>query len=113
MEQGLATKVIDSLRRHGLSDGEVYALVLPKRTLADRRARREALSRDESDRVVRVARIAALAEHVFGQPERAWHWLRDAKKQLQGRSPLQLTATEAGARFVEGFLYQIDEGMAA
>ena len=113
VEHGLATKVIDAMRRHGLSDEEVYALVLPRRTLAHRRSRREALSRDESDRVVRVARIAALAEHVFGEPERAWRWLRDAKKQLEGRTPLQLTATEAGARLVEAFLYRIDEGMAA
>ena len=113
VEQGLATKVIDSLRRHGVSDDEVYALVLPRRTLAHRRARREALSRDESDRVVRVARIAALAEHVFGEPERAWRWLREAKKQLQGRSPLALAATDAGARLVEALLYQIDEGMVA
>ena len=113
VEQGLATKVIDSLRRHGVSDEEIYALVLPRRTLTHRRARREALSPGESDRVVRVARIAALAEHVFGEPARAWRWLRDEKKQFHGRSPLQLTATEAGARLVEAFLYRIDEGMAA
>src|SRR4051812_36690382 len=80
VEQGLATKVLDALRRHGVTDEEIYALVLPRRTLAHRRARREALSPDESDRVVRVARIAALAEHVFGDPERAWRWLRDVKK---------------------------------
>jgi len=113
VEEGLATKVIDSLRRRGLTDEEVYTLILPRRTLAHRRARREALSRDESDRAVRVARIAALADHVFGEPERAWRWLRDPKKHLQGRSPLQLAATEAGARLVEASLYQIDEGMVA
>src|SRR5207244_5043311 len=56
VEQGLSTQAIDSLRRHGLEDDEVYAL-LPRRTLAHRRARRERLSREESDRVVRVARI--------------------------------------------------------
>ena len=60
-----------------------------------------------------MARIAALAEHVFGEPERAWRWLREAKKQLQGRSPMALAATDAGARLVEAFLYQIDEGMVA
>ena len=112
VEQGLSTQAIDSLRRHGLEDDEVYAL-LPRRTLAHRRARRERLSREESDRVVRVARIAALAQQVFGEPERAWRWLRDGKRQFQGRSPLQLAATDAGARLVEAALYRIDEGMAA
>jgi uncharacterized protein (DUF2384 family) len=61
VEQRLSTQAIESLRRHGVSDEEIYGLVLPRRTLAHRRARREALSRDESDRVVRLARITALA----------------------------------------------------
>jgi putative toxin-antitoxin system antitoxin component (TIGR02293 family) len=113
VEQGLSTQTIESLRRHGVTDDEVYALLLPRRTLAHRRTRRESLSRDESDRVVRLARIAALSEHVFGEPERSWRWLRDAKRQFQGRSPLQLAVTEAGARLVEELLYRIDEGMAA
>lgn len=113
VEQGLSTQAIESLRRHGLSDAEIYALLLPRRTLAHRRARRESLSRDESDRVVRLARIAALSEHVFGEPERSWRWLRAGKRQFRGRSPLQLVATEAGARLVEELLYRIDEGMAA
>jgi putative toxin-antitoxin system antitoxin component (TIGR02293 family) len=113
IEQGLPTQAIESVRRHGFSDGEVYELVLPRRTLAHRRARRESLSRDESDRVVRLARIAAFSEHVFGERERAWRWLREAKRQFQGRSPLQWAATEAGARLVEELLYRIDEGMAA
>ena len=43
----------------------IYSLIVPRRTLTHRRARREALSRDESDRAVRIARIAALGEQVF------------------------------------------------
>ena len=113
VEQGLPTHAIESLRQHGLRDDEVYALLLPRRTLAHRRLRRECLSRDESDRAVRVARIAALSEQVFGEPERSWRWLRDGKRQFQGRSPLELVATDAGARLVEASLYRIDEGMAA
>ena len=113
VEERLSSRAIDALRQSGLTDEEVYSLVVPRRTLTHRRARREALSRDESDRVVRVARVVALCEEVFGERERGWRWLRDAKRQFQGRAPLDLLATEAGARLVEELLYRIDEGMAA
>ena len=113
VEERLATGAIEGLRRSGLNDDEIYSLVVPRRTLTHRRARREALSREESDRAVRLARIAALAEHVFGDGERSWRWLRASKRQFHSRSPLQLVATEAGARLVEELLYEIAEGMAA
>jgi putative toxin-antitoxin system antitoxin component (TIGR02293 family) len=113
VEERLPSRVIDALRQSGLTDEETYALIVPRRTLTHRRARREALSRDESDRVVRVARVIALCEEVFGDTERGWRWLRDAKRQFQGRAPLDLLATEAGARLVEELLHRIDEGMAA
>ena len=113
VEQRLPSRAIEALRQSGLTDEEVYSLVIPRRTLTHRRARREALSRDESDRVVRVARVVALCVEVFGERARGWRWLRDAKRQFQGRAPLDLLATEAGARLVEELLYRIDEGMAA
>ena len=113
VEQRLSTRAIDALRQSGLTDEEIYSLVVPRRTLTHRRGRGEGLSRDESDRVVRIARVVALCEGVFGDPERGWRWLRDAKRQFQGRAPLDLLATEAGARLVEELLYRIDEGMAA
>ena len=113
VEERLPPGAVDKLRESGLTDEEAYALVVPRRTLTHRRARREPLSRDESDRVVRVARIVALCEEVFGEPQRAWRWLRGAKRQFRGRAPLELLATEAGARLVEELLYRIDEGVAA
>jgi putative toxin-antitoxin system antitoxin component (TIGR02293 family) len=113
VERRLSFRAIAALRRSGLADVEIYALVLPRRTLTHRRARREALSRDESDRVVRIARVVALSEAVFGERQRCWRWLRAPKRQFHGRAPVQLLATEAGARLVEELLHRIDEGMAA
>jgi putative toxin-antitoxin system antitoxin component (TIGR02293 family) len=113
VEEGLATKAIEGLRRSGLTDKEIFSLIVPRRTLTHRRTRRQSLSREESDKAVRLARMTALAEHVFGDKERALPWLRTEKRQFGGRSPLQLMATEAGARLVEELLYRIDEGMAA
>jgi putative toxin-antitoxin system antitoxin component (TIGR02293 family) len=113
VEERLWSRVIDALRQSGLSDEEVYLLVVPRRTLTHRRARGEALSREESDRAVRVARVVALCEEVFGDRERGWRWLRASKRQFKGRTPLDLLATETGARLVEELLYRIDDGMAA
>src|SRR5579864_4615214 len=113
VEERLAVSAVEGLRDSGLTDNEIYSLIVPRRTLTHRRARHEALSREESDRAVRLARIAALGEQVFGDSGRSWHWLRATKRQFKGRSPLQLAATEAGARLVEELLYRIDEGMAA
>lgn len=113
VEDRVPTGAVEGLKRSGLTDDEIYSLIVPRRTLTHRRTRREALSREESDRAVRLARIAALSEQVFGESKRAWNWLRAEKQQFHGRSPLQLTATEAGARLVEELLYRIDDGMAA
>jgi uncharacterized protein (DUF2384 family) len=38
-------------------------------------AKHQLLSKDESDKAVRVARITAMGEQVFGESERAW-WRR-------------------------------------
>jgi len=113
VEERLPSGVIDAIRESGLTDEEVYALIVPRRTLTHRRTRREALSSSESDRVVRIVRVLALCEKVFGEPNRCWRWLRQAKQQFKGRTPLELLATEAGGRLVEELLYRIDDGMAA
>ena len=104
---------VKALVRGGFSDSEAYELIIPRRTLAHRIARQELLSKEESDRAVRVARIASLAEQAFGDPDRAWRWLRKPKRRFEGRTPVELLATEAGARLVEEVISQIDDGMAA
>ena len=113
VEARLPVQATTALLAHGLRDNELYALVLPRRTLAHRRARAEPLTAEESDRLVRVARLTALAETVFGEPERAWRWLRKPKHGQSGRAPLDQLATEAGARLVEDSLQRIDHGIAA
>lgn len=113
VENQLPTSVVSQLVRGGLSDAEVYQLILPRRTLAHRIAKHQLLSREESDKAVRVARIASMAEQVFGDSERAWRWLRKPKRQFGGRSPMDMLSTEAGARLVEELVEQIDHGMLA
>ena len=113
VEKRLPATAIKSLVRGGLSDAEVYQLIVPRRTLAHRVARGQPLSKQESDKAVRVARITAMAEQVFGEPERAWRWLRKSKRRFDGKTPIEMLATEAGARLVEEMVAQIDDGIAA
>lgn len=113
IEERLPTSVVEGLRKLGLTDDEIYTLVLPRRTLTHRLARRERLSREESDRVVRIVRVATFGERVFGERDRFWRWFRAPKRQFDGRSPLDLLVTEAGARLVEEDLGAIDHGFVA
>ena len=113
VEKRLPATAVKALVRGGLSDAEVYQLIVPRRTLAHRIAKHQPLSKDESDKAVRVARITAMAEQVFGEPERAWRWLRKAKRRFDGKTPVEMLATEAGARLVEEMIGQIEHGIFA
>ena len=62
---------------------------------------------------MRVARITATAEQVFGETERAWRWLRTPKQRFDGKTPIEMLGTEAGARLVEELLVQFEYGMTA
>jgi len=97
----------------GLPLKDLYEVVIPARTLKHRRARREPLSRDESDKLARLVRVFDHAVYVFGDPERARAWLDKPKKRFDNRTPLTMLRTEVGGRMVEEMLGQIDEGMFA
>jgi putative toxin-antitoxin system antitoxin component (TIGR02293 family) len=106
-------EALDGLTRRGYSEDEIAALVVPKRTLARRRSAREPLTVEETDKALRLERVAAQAEHVFGDKERAQRWLRKPKRELDGESPLAFLASESGARRVEEMLTRIEHGMFA
>lgn len=113
VEKQLPATAVKALVRGGLTDAEVYQLIVPRRTLAHRIAKHQPLSKDESDKAVRVARITALAEQVFGEAGRAWRWLRKPKRRFDGKTPVEMLTTEAGARLVEEMIGQIEHGIFA
>lgn len=113
IRRGIRVQVSDHLVRQGrVTAQELYKLVIPRRTLAHRR-RIGRFTREESDRVMRIARILAEADEVFGSPEKAGRWLRRETKALGGEKPLDLLDTEEGARRVETLLGRIEHGIAA
>lgn len=113
IEERLPTGAIDGLRRAGVADEEIFSLILPRRTLSHRIARREPLSLEESDRVVRIVRVSTLGENAFGDRDRFWRWFRAPMRRFDGRSPLQMLRTEAGGRLVEELLIGFEEGFVA
>ena len=111
VERRLTTAVIKRLISLGLERGEIDAVIIPQRTLQHRRSRREKLTVDESDRVLRAIRVLSLAEAIYNSRERAIAWLRKPNPRLDDRVPLSLLKTDTGSRMVEELLVQIDEGM--
>ena len=111
VEGRIAPSVIKRLAALGLERSEIDAVVIPSRTLQHRRSRREKLTVEESDRVLRVIRVLSWTETVYETRERALAWLRRPHERLGGRTPLSLLKTDTGSRMVEELLIQIDEGM--
>src|SRR5262249_10117823 len=89
VEDRLPLTSVESLSNHGISDEEIYSFIVPRRTLVHRKSRHESLTHEESDRAVRIARITALAEEVFGDDAKASRWLRKPKTRFEGRTPLE------------------------
>lgn len=92
---------------------ELTAIVVPERTLARRRKAGEPLTVEETERALRLARIATEAERVFADRAKAARWLRKPNRVLNLQTPLALLETETGARAVEEVLGQIDHGVYA
>lgn len=98
-------------KRYALSQDEVViVLALPPRTLA-RRKEEQRLHADESDRLFRLSRVAALAEEVLGGREKATAWLHQPNRALGNRPPLQQLDTDLGARQIEDLLLRIAHGV--
>lgn len=83
---------------------------LPARTLARRKQERR-LRADESDRLLRLARVAAVAEDVLGAQDKAGRWLQKPNRALGGIVPLDLLDTDLGAEEVVTVLGRIEHGV--
>jgi putative toxin-antitoxin system antitoxin component (TIGR02293 family) len=106
---GAVQFILDSGR---LTVTELDRIVLPRKTLTNRR-KLGTLTPEQSDRLVRVARVLAETEATFGNKEKAAAWLRRPTAPLAGERPLDLLDTDEGAREVSLLLGRIGHGIAA
>ena len=108
----LPVGVVDSLGENlgARREDMLQAIDVSLRTLA-RRRKEGVLSTEESDRAVRVARVAALAEEVLGSREDAVEWLHQPNRSLGGRAPFEFVRTDAGATIVTAVLGRLEHGV--
>ena len=85
-------------------------LAISRSTLQRRKAAGR-LSPDESDKVIRFARLLEHATNVFGDVDKARAWLKYSQRGLGGAVPLDYAETEIGAREVDNLLGRIDYGV--
>ena len=85
-------------------------MIIPEATY---KRRRDRLTPQESERAERLARTYATARHVWNSDEDALAFLHTRNRSLQGRTPLEVSMSELGARRVEQLLWKIFYGLGA
>jgi putative toxin-antitoxin system antitoxin component (TIGR02293 family) len=84
-------------------------LGLSARSIQRRRAGR--LTPLESERILRLIRVAARAESVLGDAPAALDWLASPNRALDGEPPMNLLDTDLGAKQVFDVLGRIEHGV--
>lgn len=112
LKAGLPVQELDDLRSDLDLPMEklVPMLGISKATLHRRKVTGK-LEVDESDRVVRFARLLGKAASVMESIEAGRRWLRSSQVGLGGSTPLEYAETEVGAREVENLLGRIEHGV--
>jgi putative toxin-antitoxin system antitoxin component (TIGR02293 family) len=84
--------------------------VIPAATWKRRQKR---LSRQESERIERLARVLAFAEYALDDRDEARQWMNAPHRELDGKPPLEAAQSEIGARRVESVLNKLLFGLPA
>jgi putative toxin-antitoxin system antitoxin component (TIGR02293 family) len=113
VRHGLPVRAVEHVLDSGrMTLAELDLVVLPRKTLSHRR-KIGTLTADQSDRLMRAARVIAAAEDTFGSQQKAATWLRRPTAALGDETPLSLLDTSEGALQVENLLGRISHGIAA
>ena len=115
VRSGLPFTTLDTLvDRSGLSRQDVLGVLqIPARTLSRRRTEGR-FNADESDRLLRVARVWARVLDLFdGDVDGARTWLHAPQSIFDDATPLDFARTEIGARAVEALIDRMEHGVAS
>jgi putative toxin-antitoxin system antitoxin component (TIGR02293 family) len=113
VEEGFPIRTFLRLQRTlNIGSSDLARIVnITLRTLARRKATGR-LEPDESDRLLRVARVYKAALDLFESDRTAaLAWLSRPNRALNGKTPLQLATTDVGAREVERLITRLEHGV--
>ncbi|MEX0717765.1 MAG: antitoxin Xre/MbcA/ParS toxin-binding domain-containing protein [Planctomycetaceae bacterium] len=113
VRSGLPVRAVANVARSlSMTEDEAFhCLGITKRTAARRKAKNERLRDVESERLLRLARVAAKAEDVLGSRDKAVHWLNRPNLALGGVPPLESLDTDLGFQSVLDVLGRIEYGV--
>jgi len=112
LRHGLPTQSIQRLGVHlGLTQSQVLRLLGFGKQRYSRREERGRLTVDESDLVVRFARLLVLATLLFEDNVSAASWLNTPAVALGNETPLAHATTGFGARNVERLIGRLEQGI--
>ena len=101
-------------RSLGVTNKELAELIQISTRSLNRRQKEGKLKGDESDRLLRFARIFTQAVDLFdGDQDAAQDWLSSEIPALKGATPLEISKTEEGAREVESLIARLEQGVFA
>jgi len=107
---------IESFKRvanyYQLSDAQMSKVVgTSVRTIVRLQKEDKPLNATWSDRLYRLARVAAQAQDVFESADTATSWLKRPNRGLNGHAPVDLLDTDAGTEQVVELLDRIEYGV--
>lgn len=112
VDEGLPKRVLPAIFEKVVDKPEVTLYtyrIVSKPTYS----RRQKLTTAEGEKAERIARIIALADFVWSDHEKAKEWLNRPHRELEGKTPLQMSLSSIGARRVEEILNRILYGIPA
>jgi putative toxin-antitoxin system antitoxin component (TIGR02293 family) len=112
VQKGLNISELEDLRGAlNLPIEKVASKIGMSKATFHRRQQEGKLTRDESDKVVRYARLMGHAVATFGNEASARQWLSSPQRGLGDAVPLDYAETETGAREVDNLLGRIEYGV--
>jgi putative toxin-antitoxin system antitoxin component (TIGR02293 family) len=96
----------------GLTNEQLASVLgVSMRTVARLEPAKSHLDPVSGDRLVRSARLYAIAAEVLEDSAAAAQWLKAPQRALGGAVPLELAQTDVGARAVEALLGRMEHGV--
>ncbi len=109
---GLPKRSLQLVARRVVAPGTAASTLVHRVVSPATFKRRTRLTADESAHTERLARVVALAEHLWGSQADARAFLNRPHPLLDGAAPLDVAHSELGARRVERLIHDVEHGLA-